>query len=241
MNAVVTPITRAVGQIGDRVFLTVVAQSLGLSALVFFALHAAAIGIVHGILAWHGPLAWIADLLGSVAASALALWLFLPLAAIIASLFLDPIARAVEARWYPHLPPAAGASVMSQIGVSLTFGLRVLALNILALLLVLLLPGPGLLLGWAVAAYGLGRGLFLAVAMRRMTRAAAEQVYGAGRWAILAQGAAMALSGTVPLLNLLIPVIGTAAMVHVLDRTVAGMGPAMARYSGTNRIGGPLV
>ncbi len=235
MNAVVAPIARAVGQIGDRVFLTVVAQSLGLSALVFFALHAAAIGIVHGMLAWHGPLAWLADLLGSLAASALALWLFLPLAAIIASLFLNPIAAAVEARWYPHLPPAAGASVMSQIGVSLTFGLRVLALNILALLLVLLLPGPGLLLGWAVAAYGLGRGLFLAVAMRRMTRTAAEQVYGAGRWAILAQGAAMALSGTVPLLNLLIPVIGTAAMVHVLDRTVAGMGPDAVRLTAPNR------
>ena len=124
---------------------------------------------------------------------------------------------------------------MSQIGVSLTFGLRVLALNILALLLVLLLPGPGLLLGWAVAAYGLGRGLFLAVAMRRMTRTAAEQVYGAGRWAILAQGAAMALSGTVPLLNLLIPVIGTAAMVHVLDRTVAGMGPDAVRLTAPNR------
>ena len=235
MNAVVAPIARAVGQIGDRVFLTVVAQSLGLSALVFFALHAAAIGIVHGMLAWHGPLAWLADLLGSLAASALALWLFLPLAAIIASLFLNPIAAAVEARWYPHLPPAAGASVMSQIGVSLTFGLRVLALNILALLLVLLLPGPGLLLGWAVAAYGLGRGLFLAVAMRRMTRTAAEQVYGAGHWAILAQGAAMALSGTVPLLNLLIPVIGTAAMVHVLDRTVAGMGPDAVRLTAPNR------
>jgi uncharacterized protein involved in cysteine biosynthesis len=232
MNAVVTPIARAVGQIGDRVFLIVLAQSLGLSALVFFALHAGAIGIVHGILAWHGPLAWLADLLGSVAASALALWLFLPLAAIIASLFLDPIAAAVEARWYPHLAPAAGATVMSQIGVSLALGVRVLLLNILALLLVLLLPGPGLLLGWAVAAYGLGRGLFLAVAMRRMTRTAAEQVYGAGRWAILAQGAAMALSGTVPLLNLLIPVIGTAAMVHVLDRTVARMGPGAVRLSG---------
>jgi hypothetical protein len=29
----------------------------------------------------------------------------------------------------------------------------------------------------------------------------------------------------VPLLNLLIPVIGTAAMVHVLDRAIAGMRP----------------
>jgi len=83
--------------------------------------------------------------------------------------------------------------------------------------------GIGLPLGWAVSAYGLGRGLFVTIAMRRMDRRAAEQVYRAGRWPVFAQGAAMALAATVPLLNLLIPVIGTAAMVHVLDRTVERM------------------
>jgi uncharacterized protein involved in cysteine biosynthesis len=31
----------------------------------------------------------------------------------------------------------------------------------------------------------------------------------------------MALAGYIPVLNLLIPVIGTAAMVHVLDRAMA--------------------
>jgi uncharacterized protein involved in cysteine biosynthesis len=31
----------------------------------------------------------------------------------------------------------------------------------------------------------------------------------------------MALAGTVPILNLLIPVVGTAAMVHLLDGSVA--------------------
>ncbi len=225
MSAVFSPLARALGQLNDRVFLGVLVQSLALSGLVFFALHALAIWIVHGMLALHGWWAWLADILGSVAASALAMWLFLPLAAVIGTLFMDRIARAVERRWYPGLPPAAGAPVTSQIWQGLALGLRILLLNLMALLCVLLVPGLGLLLGWAVAAYGMGRGLFVAVAMRRMPRAAAEQVYRRGRWVVLAQGAAMALAGTVPLLNLLIPVIGTAAMVHVLDRAIGGMRP----------------
>ena len=226
MNALVTPLARALGQMGDRVFLSVLAQSLACSALVFFALHGLAIWMVHGLLAWHGPLAWLADILGSMAASVLALWLFLPLATVIGSLFLDRIARAVERRYYPNLPAATGAPLVSQIWTALAMGLRILLLNLLALILVLLIPGLGLLLGWAVAAYGMGRGLFVAVAMRRMTRAAAEQVYRRGRGVVLAQGAVMALAGMVPLLNLLIPLIGTACMVHVLDRAIGGMRPA---------------
>jgi uncharacterized protein involved in cysteine biosynthesis len=37
---------------------------------------------------------------------------------------------------------------------------------------------------------------------------------------VLVQGCVVALAGYVPILNLLIPVVGTAAMVHVLDRAV---------------------
>ena len=225
MNAVFTPLARALGQLDDRVFIWVLLQCLALSALVFFGLHVLTIGIVHWMLALPGWWAWVADILGSVAAWALALWLFLPLAAMIGTLFIEPIARAVERRWYPGLAPAIGASIMSQIWLGLALGLRILLLNLLALLFVLLVPGVGLLLGWAVAAYGMGRGLFMAVAMRRMDRNGAEQVYRAARWTVLAQGAAIALAGTVPLLNLLIPVIGTAAMVHVLDRTVEAIRP----------------
>jgi CysZ protein len=222
MNALILPLTRALGQLNDRVFLGVLVQSLALAGLSFFALHALAIWIVHGTLELHGWLAWLVDIVGSVAASALAMWLFLPLAAIIGTLFVDRIARAVEARWYPGLPPAVGASVASQIWQGLALGLRILLLNLLALLFVLLIPGLGLLVGWAVAAYGMGRGLFEAVAMRRMDRRSAEQVYRQARWAVLTQGLAMAVAGTVPVLNLLIPVIGTAAMVHVLDRAIGG-------------------
>jgi CysZ protein len=63
--------------------------------------------------------------------------------------------------------------------------------------------------------------LFLAVAMRRLNRPESEALYLAVRPIVLAQGAAMAAAGYVPLLNLLIPVVGTAAMVHVMDLALA--------------------
>ncbi len=171
------------------------------------------------------------DALGSIAAAVLAMWLFLPVAAIIGTLYFERIARAVERRFYPMLPPAQPAPVLDQVMVSLGVGLRVLGLNVLALLLTLFLPGIGLPIGWAVASWAMGRGLFVAVAMRRLNRPDAEALYRAIRPIALAQGGAMAAAAYFPLLNLLIPVVGTAAMVHVLDLalTRAAMGDARAR------------
>jgi CysZ protein len=98
----------------------------------------------------------------------------------------------------------------------------VLALNAIALVLAILLPGIGLALGWIIAAYAIGRGLFVAVAMRRMPRAAAESLYRSQRGVVLLNGAILAAAAYVPIINLLIPVIGTAAMVHVLDIALSG-------------------
>jgi CysZ protein len=164
----------------------------------------------------HGWWGWIADILGTIGASLLALWLFLPVAVIIGTLYIERIARAVERRYYPALPPARGASVISQILDALNVGLRILLLNILALIAALILPGIGLVLAWLIGGYAIGRGLFAAVAMRRMPRADAEVLYRQSRSTVLLQGCALALAGYIPILNLLIPVVGTAAMVHVV-------------------------
>lgn len=180
-------------------------------------LHLGTVWVVHRVLALQGWQAWAADVLGSVGASFLALWLFLPLAAGIATLFIERVARAVERRHYPQLPPAPGASLRAQIADALALMWRILLLSLLALVLAVLLPGIGLLLAWAIGAYAIGRGLFMTVALRRFDRAMAERMYAANRPAILVQGAAMALAGYLPGVNLLIPVLGTAAMVHVLD------------------------
>ena len=150
---------------------------------------------------------------------------FVPVATTIASLFSDRIAAAVERHYYPALRQARPAAVMAQAWDGIALGLQVLGLQIVAVLLALLLPGPGLALGWAVAAWAIGRGLFVAVAMRRMDRAAAVALYARHRAAVLAQGAIMAAAGLVPFVNLVAPVLAVAAMVHVLHAPASRVVP----------------
>jgi CysZ protein len=217
MLALLSPLTRAIGQLNDGAFLGVLARSLAWSAACFIAVHFLAIWAIDRILHWHGLLRWVVDLFASIGASLLAGWLFLPLAAVIGTLYIDRVAAAVEHRYYPMLPPARGAAPAALLWEAVSLGGRILALNLLALLLVLMLPGIGLFLAWAIAAYAIGRGLFIAVAMRRMPRPAALLIYRSARGIVLTHGAIMAFAAYLPLLNLFVPMLGTAAMVHVFD------------------------
>lgn len=218
MQRLLSPALRALAQTDDPVFVGVLLRSLALSALAF-----ALVGLGSGwaaerLLALPGWWGWLARGAGVLGAAVAALWLFLPVAMVIASLYIERVAAAVDRRFYPDLPPAAGAPLPDQVWDGLALGARVLLFNLAGLLLALLLPGIGLLLGWGIAAWAVGRGLFMAVAMRRMERAAAQALYRRRRAEVLAQGALLALAGSVPLLNLLVPVLGAAAMVHVLER-----------------------
>jgi len=211
------PFTRAVSQFDDPTLRGVLFRSIAWSIACFATLYAGAVWIIHRVLELHGWFAWGADILGSIATTLVALWLFLPIAAAIGTMYFDRIAASVERRFYPWLSPPSGASFLEQASDGIVVGLRVLALNIVALILAILLPGIGLMLGWMVTGYAIGRGLFVAVAMRRMPRAAAESLYRENRGAVLCQGAILALAAYVPVVNLLIPILGVAAMVHVLD------------------------
>jgi len=227
---VLLPLALAVGQLNDRAFVSVLLQSLALSALCFTALLAGMIWAVHHAADLTGWLAWIIGIAGTVGASLLAFWLFLPVAAAIGTCFIETIAGAVERRHYPGLPPGKAATLAAQIWDGIAVGLKILLLSLLALIPAILLPGIGLILAWAIAAYAIGRGLFVAVAMRRMPRLQAETLYRRHRRIILVQGGLIALASYVPLLNLLIPLVGIAAMVHVLDHILSV--PVAAR-SGT--------
>jgi CysZ protein len=215
---------RAIAQLGDRAFLDVLLRCLAWSAICFIALHMLAVWLVQRVLHWHGPLGWAGDLLATVGATLLTLWLFLPLAAAISTLYLGRIAAAVERRHYPFLPPAEGASVAAQVWDGVVLCARILIFSLVSFALVLILPGAGIVLAWAIAAYALGRGLFVAVSMRRMPRTAAEALYRRFRWQVLTQGGLIAVAACLPVVNLLVPLLGTATMVHVLDDALSQAG-----------------
>jgi len=212
----IKPLVRALAQLDDPVFARVAVRGVLLAAALFVAL---AVGCSWGLAALagrHGWLAWLAGALGGAGSLLLAAWLFVPVAIGMATLFTDQVAAAVERRFYPGLPRAAGAPLAEQAWDGVVLGLQVLALNLLGLALALGSAGLGLALGWLVAGWAIGRGLFVAVAMRRMSRQAARLLYARHRLAVIVPGTVLALAAAVPLLNLLVPVLGTAAMAHLV-------------------------
>lgn len=211
------PPLRALAQMDDPVFLGAVWRSVAWTLAGFVALAALLVWGGHALLAGHGWLGWLAGALGGVGAALLTLYLFLPLASVVASLFADRVARAVERRFYPGLPPAHPAPFAQQAWDGVALGLRVLAWQVLTLLLLVTPLAPvAAPVGWLISAWSVGRGLFVAIAMRRMDRRHAAATYAGLRPAVLAQGALMAVASLVPVLNLFVPVLGTAAMVHLL-------------------------
>lgn len=210
----------ALGQIGDPAFrrpliLGVLGALLAIGLLAWGAIEAAAWAA--GGTGW---LSWLAQAGGGAAALLLAWWLFLPVAAAIAAQLVEPVANAVERRHYPHLPPPACASVTTQVAFGLRFGLRLLAIQIL-LLPLLLVPVVGFSLALLVSAHALGAGLVQQTALLRMDAPAARAAWRRNRLSGWVLGLLLALMALVPLLNLLVPVLGTAASVHILQRSTS--------------------
>lgn len=212
-----TPALRAIDQLGDRVFLGVVMHSVIWSAVAFAAVAAGVFYGGHAVLSGQGWLSWLAGVAGAIGTLILSLWLFLPLATVIATLFVERIAVAVEKRWYPSVSPGHPASLWAQAQDGLALGVRVVAMQAIALVVTLIPPHvTGLAIGWLIASWAVGRGLFVPVAMLRMDRPSALAVYRRLRVPVIFQGALITAAGLVPVLNLLAPVLGVAAMVHLL-------------------------
>lgn len=212
----------AFAQLDDPVFVRVTVRGVLLAGALFAALAVGCAWELASLAGQHLWLAWLAGALGGVGALLLATWLFVPVAIGMAALFTDQVAAAVERRFYPGLPPARPAPLADQAWDGVLLGLQVLVLNGIGLVLALGSAGLGLAVGWLVAGWAVGRGLFVAVAMRRMGRAEARRLYASQHLAIIATGILVALAATVPLLNLFVPVLGVAAMVHLLNRRYMG-------------------
>jgi len=128
--------------------------------------------------------------------------------------FLEEVADAVEKRHYPGLPPARTRGTGELTWAAARF-LAVLLLVNLALLPFLLLPPVFPFVFYPANGYLLGREYFELVAGRRIDPIEAETLGRQKRWSLWAAGTVAALMLTIPVLNLIAPVIATAAMVHL--------------------------
>jgi uncharacterized protein involved in cysteine biosynthesis len=154
------------------------------------------------------------DFLGGLAVFALA-YLFFPAVVVgISGLLLDRVAESVERRHYPGLLPAKGQGLMMEIWNSVKFLLIVVSLNLLVLP-AYLIPGVNLAIFYLLNGYLMSREYFELVALRRMTPAAARTLRKAHGAKLLLAGVIVAFFSTIPLVNLLVPVVATAFMVHI--------------------------
>ena len=216
-----TPLLLALRQITDPAFLAPMLKAALLAALAFAALAFAAGWAVEHWLVGDGWFGTLVAALAGVLVLATAVWLYLPVMLGLAGLFIDPVAAAVERRYYPGLPPAQGASLVAQARFGLGLGLRLLALNLLALPLLLLVPPVGAVAFFLLATVALGHGTFEGVAQRRLDVPAARALRRRHEARVLALGAVLAAMALVPVLNLLVPALGAAAMTHLLHGNVA--------------------
>jgi uncharacterized protein involved in cysteine biosynthesis len=215
---------KAFGQLGDPRIRKVLLISLGLTILGYFGLAAGLTVLANLIQATDiGWLDTTIDWLAGTAVVVVALLFFPALITLISSLFLEQVADAVDARHYPALPPPRKISLAETLASSVKFTLVVILLNILVLPLYLI-PGVGLFLFYGLNGYLLSREYLELVAHRRMLPPEAKALRARFQGTLWVMGALMAFLTTVPLVNLLTPVIGTAAMVHMVQtlRTRAG-------------------
>ncbi len=146
-----------------------------------------------------------------------ALYLTPAASSVVAGLFLDDVAEKVERTSYPGDPVGTAQPVVRSIFYSLRFFAIVLAVNLGALLL-LLVPGVNVVIFFLANGYLLGREYFELAAMRYNTPEEARALRQANAVTVFIAGLLIAPLLLVPVLNLITPVFGTAFMVHLHKR-----------------------
>lgn len=220
----------ALGQLGDRRFMRVVLLGLLLAMALLVALYGLLLLAVMLItpdtlvLPWFGPIGGLHSLLGWASLGLmllLSVFLMQPAALAFAGLFVDDVADAVEARHYRWLPPGRRLGLSESVLQSLQLIGLMLVVN-LALLVFAAGLGPLAVPAFYLAnGYLLGREYFTLVAARRLSWPALRQLRRRHGLQIWMAGVLMAIPLTIPLLNLLIPVLGTATFTHLYHRIIA--------------------
>jgi uncharacterized protein involved in cysteine biosynthesis len=149
--------------------------------------------------------------------------LFPVVVGIVMSLFLDEVADAVEARYYPDLPKAPGMGFLPGLWTGIRFAGLLLIVNLLLLVLwgimaltVILAPFVPIMF-YVVNGWLCGREYFEQIAYRRYSveeARALRKPYGAR---LTLAGIAIVFMATIPIVNLITPLLATAYMVHVVQ------------------------
>ncbi len=215
---------KALGQIGDPRFRKVLLLGVALTFALLVAAYAGLLWLINifvgdqATLPILGEVTWLNDLL-SVSSflfmMVLSVFLMVPVASAITSMFLDEVAQAVEDQHYPRLPPAQRIPFGDALMDTLSFLGVLIVANLLALILYALFTPFALFIFWGMNGFLLGREYFTLAAMRRLGREGARKLRAKHATTIWIAGILMAVPLSVPLVNLLIPILGAATFTHI--------------------------
>ncbi len=215
---------RALTQLPDPRFRSVLWRGISLTIALLIGLYAGLLWLVAwltakpAILPNVGKITWLGDLLswGSLAlVLVLSIFLMVPVASAMTSLFLDEVAQAVEDKHFPHLSHVPKISFADGLRDTVNFLGVLIGANILAFILYLIFPFAAIFIFYALNGYLLGREYFQLAAMRRIGRQAAKDLRKKHSTTIWLAGCLMAVPLTFPLVNLIIPILGAATFTHL--------------------------
>lgn len=213
-----TALLRAVAALPTPPLRRVVLLSLALAMTSFVLLWiGAGVLLRHAAFFGWAPLDWLVDIFGGLAVLALSWLLFPAVVTLVMGFFLDGVAAAVEARHYPGQPPPRHVPLGEIMATTLRLMGLIIVLNLLALPVYLLAPGINVFLFLALNGYLFGREYFEVVALRRLDPTAARMLRRRFGARVFIGGAVIAGMFALPLVNLVVPVIATAFMVHIFQ------------------------
>ena len=224
---ILTSFFKALAQLPDPRFRRVLLLGIGLTVALLAGTYAALLWVIQSFAAgglslpFMGEVSWLGDLLswGSFGLMILlSVFLMVPVASAMTSLFLDDVAQAVEDEHYPSLPSVPRANFWEGLRDTVNFLGVLIGANILAFALYALLPIFALPIFFALNGYLLGREYFQLAAMRRIGRAEAKILRKKHDGKIWIAGCLMAMPLTIPLVNLIIPILGAATFTHLFHR-----------------------
>ena len=225
MAMFVRPILEAVRQLPEPEFRGVLIKSVALAFAVFVVM----LTVAMYFLSKFDYFQWkILDTLAQFAGGAgfllVALILFPALSGVFISLFLDDIATAVEQKHYPADAPGHDLKLYDSLLLSLRFTVVMVLLNLVALplyLLFLIVTPVAMALFYCLNGYLLAREYFELVSARHLDVKGVWRARKRNIWTIMPAGILLAFLMTVPVVNLIAPIIATAAMVHIFKELEA--------------------
>jgi uncharacterized protein involved in cysteine biosynthesis len=227
ITVVLGSFTAALSQLGDPRFRRVLLRGIGLTFALLIASYAGFLMFLN----WIGAAQWVQELLGNISwigdlvtwtsfflMVLLSVFLMVPVASAITSMFLDEVAEAVEDRHYPNVPKVTPVPFGEALKDTVNFlGVLTFA-NIVALVIYAFFAPFALFIFWGLNGFLLGREYFTLAAMRHLGRDGAKRLRKKHGGTIWIAGTLMAMPLSIPLVNLLIPILGAATFTHLFHR-----------------------